>query len=67
MQIMFEWQLDNGLVSLVVRMSTAEAATLAAVDLNDPTQPDAADAQVTQRALIEALQQAVADGQLVVP
>ena len=69
MDHIFEWQIDypaGGLVSLVVRMNDAEAASLVAVDLSDPAQPDPATSQVTQRLLIEALQRAVADGGLVV-
>jgi hypothetical protein len=70
MKALYEWQLStdpDGLVSVVVRMSSAEATVLAGVDLLDPSQPDAATSQATQRQLIETLQQAVIDGFLVVP
>jgi len=59
MDLIFEWQIDypaGGLVSLVVRMNDAEAASLVAVDLSDPAQPDPVASQATQRLLIEALQ-----------
>lgn len=70
MNVQYEWQIPDspdGLVSVVVRMSIGETATLVGVDLADPAQPDAAASQVTQRLLVEALQRAVADGQLIVP
>jgi hypothetical protein len=70
MKALYEWQLStdpDGLVSVVVRMSSAEATILAGVDLTDAAQPDAAASQATQRQLIETLQQAVIDGFLVLP
>jgi hypothetical protein len=70
MNMHYEWQIfdtPDGLVSVVVRMSSAEAASLVAVDLSDPAQPDPVTSQATQRLLIEALQRAVADGGLVPP
>ena len=70
MNMHYEWQIfdtPDGLVSVVVRMSSAEAASLVAVDLSDPAQPDPVTSQATQRLLIEALQRAVADGGLVLP
>jgi hypothetical protein len=59
MNMHYEWQIfdtPDGLVSVVVRMSSAEAASLVAVDLSDPAQPDPVASQATQRLLIEALQ-----------
>jgi hypothetical protein len=59
MNMHYEWQIfdtPDGLVSVVVRISSAEAASLVAVDLSDPAQPDPAASQATQRLLIEALQ-----------
>lgn len=70
MIVQYEWQIPDspdGLVSVVVRMSISETATLVGVDLTDPTQPDAATSQATQRLLVETLQQAVVDGQLILP
>lgn len=70
MDVLFEWQIPDGpdgLVSLVVRVNNADAASLVAVDLSDPAQPDPVASQATQRLLIEALQRAVADGGLVLP
>ena len=70
MNMHYEWQIfdtPDGLVSVVVRMSSAEAASLVAVDLSDPARPDPVASQATQRLLIEALQRAVADGGLVPP
>lgn len=70
MIVQYEWQIPDspdGLVSVVVRMSISETATLVGVDLTDPTQPDVATSQATQRLLVETLQQAVVDGQLVLP
>lgn len=70
MDVLFEWQIPDGpdgLVSLVIRMNDADAASLVAVDLSDPSQPDPVASQATQRLLIEALQRAVADGTLVLP
>jgi|694.fasta_scaffold136128_2 hypothetical protein len=70
MNVQYEWQLSDspdGLVSVVVRMSIEEATALVAVDLKDPAQPDVDASQSTQRQLIETLQQAVVDGQLILP
>jgi hypothetical protein len=59
MIMQYEWQIfdePDGLVSVVVRMSSAEAESLAAIDLSNPAQPDPVASQATQRLLIEALQ-----------
>lgn len=63
MIMQYEWQIfdePDGLVSVVVRMSSAEAESLAAIDLSNPAQPDPAASQATQRLLIEALQRGLA-------
>lgn len=71
MRVLYEWQISDpvplGTVSVVLRLTDAEAADLVAVDLSDPAQPDAVISQATQRMLIATLQRAVADGELVLP
>lgn len=71
MQTFFEWQISEpppeGTVSLVIRMTLDEAATLAAIDLSSATQPDAATSRSLARPLVAAIQAAIADGTLVLP
>lgn len=71
MQTFYEWQIPDphpeGTVSLVVRMTLDEAATLAAIDLASATQPDAATSRSLARPLVAAIQAAIADGSLVLP
>ena len=69
MKLIFEWQIpeNEGLISLVIRMDNAEAARLVATDLLDPSQPDPVDSQATQRLVVEQLQNALANGSLVLP
>lgn len=71
MHILYEWQIPDpvplGTISVVLRLTDAEAASLVAVDLSDPTQPDAVASQATQRLLIATLQRAVANGELILP
>lgn len=71
MQTVYEWQIaepqPEGTVSLVVRMTLDEAATLAAIDLSSATQPDAATSRALARPLVAAIQAAIADGALVLP
>lgn len=58
MNMQYEWEVfDNpeGLVSIVVRMSSAEARMIAATDLSNQDQPDPTESQATQRLLIEAI------------
>lgn len=67
----FEWQIPDpqleGTVSLVVRLTLDEAATLAAIDLSSATQPDAATSRSLARPIVRALQDAIANGSLVLP
>lgn len=70
MQALYEWQIPaepDGLVSVVVRMSYAEASALSIVDLTSATQPDAATSRAWARPIVATLQQAIADGALVLP
>jgi hypothetical protein len=63
MIMQYEWQIfddPDGLVSVVVRMSSVEAAGLVELDLSNPAQPDPVASQATQRLLIEALQRGLA-------
>jgi predicted DNA-binding protein (UPF0251 family) len=67
----FEWQIPDpqpeGTVSLVVRMTLDEAAALALIDLSSATQPDAATSRSLARPIVRALQDAIANGSLVLP
>lgn len=71
MQAMYEWEVrdppPDGLVSLVVRLTHAEAAALIAATTESATTPSAADSRAIARPLGLALQAAVADGSLVLP
>lgn len=71
MLIAYEWEVrdppPDGLVSLVVRMSHAEAAALIAATTESATTPSAAESRAFARPLGLALQAAVADGSLVLP
>lgn len=71
MQTFFEWQISEpppeGTVSLVIRMTLDEAATLATIDLSSATQPDAATSRSLARPIVQALQDAIAQGALVLP
>lgn len=71
MQTSYEWQIPDpqpeGTVSLVVRMTLDEAAALALVDLSSATQPDAATSRSLARPIVRALQDAIANGSLVLP
>ena len=71
MQTFYEWQIPEpqpeGTVSLVVRMTLDEAATLAAIDLSSATQPDAATSRSLARPIVQVLQDAIAQGALVLP
>lgn len=70
MQAFYEWQIPakpDGLVSVVVRMSYAEASALSIVDLTSATQPDAATSRAWARPIVATLQQAIVDGALVLP
>lgn len=71
MQTVYEWQIPEpqpeGTVSLVIRMTLNEAATLAGIDLSSATQPDAATSRSLARPLVAAIQAAIADGSLVLP
>ena len=58
MNMQYEWEVfDNpeGLVSIVVRMSSTEARMIAATNLSNQDQPDPTESQATQRLLIEAI------------
>lgn len=67
----YEWQIASpepeGTVSLVVRMTLDEAAALAAIDLSSATQPDAATSRSLARPIVQAMQDAIAQGALVLP
>ncbi|MFN7322752.1 MAG: hypothetical protein ACK5SP_00640 [bacterium] len=67
----FEWQIPDpqpeGTVSLVVRMTLDEAAALALIDLSSATQPDAATSRSLARPIVQVLQDAIAQGALVLP
>lgn len=70
MQAFYEWHIPaqrDGLVSVVVRMSYAEASALSIVDLTSATQPDAATSRAWVRPIVATLQQAIADAALVFP
>jgi hypothetical protein len=71
MQAIYEWQISNpppeGLVSVVVRLTHAEAAALIAATTDSASTPPAADCREIARPLALALQAAVADGSLVLP
>lgn len=66
----YEWSItppDEGMVSVVVRMSRADAAALIAATTDSATTPPAADSRAVARPVALALQAAVAAGELVVP
>jgi predicted DNA-binding protein (UPF0251 family) len=70
MQASYEWQIPaepDGLVSVVVRMTYAEASALSIVDLSSSTQPDAATSRAWARPIVATIQQAITDGALVLP
>lgn len=72
-QIAYEWHIcehhhhEDGLVSVVVRLTYAEAAALIAATTDSATTPSAADCRALARPIGLALQGAVADGRLVLP
>jgi hypothetical protein len=67
----FEWEQSDpppgGRVSVVIRMTHAEAAALIAATTDSATTPSAADSRAIARPIGLALQAAVADGSLVLP
>jgi hypothetical protein len=67
----FEWEQSDpppgGRVSVVLRLSHAEASALIAATTDSATTPSAADSRVIARPIGLALQAAVADGSLVLP
>ena len=67
----FEWQQtdppEGGRVSIVVRLTYAEASALIAATTDSATTPLAAEARAIARPIGLALQAAVADGSLVLP
>jgi hypothetical protein len=67
----FEWEQSDpppgGRVSVVLRLSHAEAAALIAATTDSATTPSAADSRSIARPIGLALQAAVADGSLVLP
>jgi hypothetical protein len=67
----FEWEQSDpppgGRVSVVIRLSHAEAAALIAATTDSATTPSAADSRAIARPIGLALQAAVADGSLVLP
>jgi hypothetical protein len=71
MLVAFEWEQSDpppgGRVSVVVRMTHAEAAALIAATTDSATTPSAADSRAIARPIGLALQAAVADGSLVLP
>jgi predicted DNA-binding protein (UPF0251 family) len=70
MNASYEWQIPaepDGLVSVVVRMTYAEASALSLVDLSSSTQPDAATSRAWARPIVATIQEAIATGSLVLP
>jgi hypothetical protein len=70
MRVIYEWEQTpppEGLVSVVVRLSHAEASALIAATTDSATTPSAADSRAIARPIGLALQAAVADGSLVLP
>jgi hypothetical protein len=71
MIVAFEWEQSDpppgGRVSVVIRMTHAEAAALIAATTDSATTPSAADSRAIARPIGLALQAAVADGSLVLP
>lgn len=67
----FEWEQSDpppeGRVSVVVRLTHAEAASLIAATTDSASTPLAAEARAIARPIGLALQAAVADGSLVLP
>ena len=71
-QVAYEWQMrdhhhEAGLVSLVVRLTHAEAAALLAATTEGESTPSASDCRAIARPIGLALQAAVASGALVLP
>ena len=69
MRVIYEEQYPppDGIVSVQVRMTHAEAAALIAATTDSASTPPAADARAIARPIGLALQAAVADGSLVLP
>jgi len=70
MHVIYEWEQSpppEGLVSVVVRLSHAEAAALIDATTNSATTPSAADCRAIARPIGLALQAAIADGSLEIP
>lgn len=71
MMTAFEWQQtdppEGGRVSIVVRLTYAEAAALITATTDSASTPLAAEARAIARPIGLALQAAVADGSLVLP
>jgi hypothetical protein len=70
MDVIYEWEQTpppGGLVSVVVRLSHAEASALIAATTDSATTPSAADSRAIARPIGLALQAAVEDGSLVLP
>ena len=67
----FEWEQSDpppgGRVSVVVRLTHAEASALIDATTDSATTPSAADSRAIARPIGLALQAAVADGSLVLP
>jgi hypothetical protein len=67
----FEWEQSDpppgGRVSVVIRMTHAEAAALIGATTDSATTPSAADSRAIARPIGEALRAAVEDGSLVLP
>jgi hypothetical protein len=67
----FEWEQSDpppgGRVSVVIRMTHAEASALIDATTDSATTPSAADSRAIARPIGLALQAAVADGSLVLP
>lgn len=71
MMTAYEWQQsdppEGGRVSIVVRLTYAEATALIAATTDSATTPSAADSRALARPIGLALQAAMADGSLVLP
>lgn len=71
MMTAYEWQQvdppEGGRVSIVVRLTYAEAAALITATTDSATTPLAAEARAIARPIGLALQAAVADGSLILP